>query len=205
MRAAWRRCTSGACSGRSASRARSPSSACTRSSRRTPSSSRCSSTRRASRRASATRTSSPTLDVVATEGELFLVMEYVAGRVARAPRSRGAPSAASRVPLPHRRAAIVASVLARAARRARGDATSAASRSASCTATSRRRTSSSAADGVARVLDFGVAKAAGRCRRRARGSSRASSRTWRPSRSPGRPTHPERGHLRRLRCASGRP
>ena len=36
-------------------------------------------------------------------------------------------------------------------------------------------------DGVARVLDFGVAKAAGASRRRGTGSSRASSRTWRPS------------------------
>ena len=56
-RAGWRRCTSGASSGPSGSRARSRSSGSTRSSPRTPSSSRCSSTRRASRRASATRTS----------------------------------------------------------------------------------------------------------------------------------------------------
>ena len=59
-------------------------------------------------------------------------------------------------------------------------------------------------DGVARVLDFGVAKAAGRAADDARqGSSKASSRTWRPSSSAGS-RHATGATSTRRRSCSGR-
>ena len=62
----------------------------------------------------------------------------------------------------------------------------------SCTATSRRRTSSSRTTASSKIVDFGVAKAtAARRRDDAPASSRAKSRTWRPSRrsAAGRSAH----------------
>ena len=108
-----------------------------------------------------TRTSSPTLDVVPAGGELFLVMEYVRGRVARRSCSRAARAGE------------------RAARRSRRHRASWRACCTACTPRTRRRTTSGeplgivhrdvspqnilvGIDGVARVLDFGVAKAAGR-------------------------------------------
>ena len=84
-----------------------------------------------------------TLDVVATEGELFLVMEYVHGE-SLAQLVRAVPARAATASRPRSPSAIIVGRAPRPARRARGDATSAASRSASSTATSRRRTCSSA-------------------------------------------------------------
>jgi serine/threonine-protein kinase len=101
----------------------------------------------------------PTLDVVATDSELFLVMEYVRGaplsRLIRAAKANGA-----RIPPP-----IVASVIAgmlhglHAAHEARdeqGERLEIVHRDVS------PQNVMVDTDGVARVLDFGVAKAAGR-------------------------------------------
>ena len=102
-----------------------------------------------------------TLDVVTAENELLLVMEYVHGESL----SRAAPqpleeSRERRCPcdrLEHRlRAARTACT------RPTRPRTSTGARSASSTATSPRRTCSSAPTASTRVLDFGVAKAVGR-------------------------------------------
>ncbi len=101
----------------------------------------------------------PTLDVVATSGELFLVMEYVPGeslsRLSRAARER-------RTAMPLRvLSAIMTSVLhglhaAHEARDERGSPLGIVHRDVS------PQNVLVGTDGQARVLDFGVAKAAGR-------------------------------------------
>ncbi len=101
----------------------------------------------------------PTLDVVATSGELFLVMEYVPGdslsRLYRATRER-------REKIPQRVvSAIMSSVLhglhaAHEAKSERGAPLGIVHRDVS------PQNVLVGTDGVARVLDFGVAKAAGR-------------------------------------------
>jgi serine/threonine protein kinase len=101
----------------------------------------------------------PTLDVVATSGELFLVMEYVPGetlaRLSKQVREGGRQ-------IPHRIVAgIVSGVLhglhaAHEAKDERGAALSIVHRDVS------PQNVHVGTDGVARVLDFGVAKAAGR-------------------------------------------
>jgi serine/threonine-protein kinase len=100
-----------------------------------------------------------TLDVVAAEGEVFLVMEYVQGetlgRLARAALTRGTP-----LPVPMV-GAIMAGVLhglhaAHEARSERGDPLGIVHRDVS------PQNVIVGVDGIARVLDFGVAKAIGR-------------------------------------------
>ncbi len=101
----------------------------------------------------------PTLDVVATSGELFLVMEYVPGdslsRLARTARDR-------RQRIPQRViSAIMSSVLhglhaAHEAKSEQGSPLGIVHRDVS------PQNVLVGTDGVARVLDFGVAKAAGR-------------------------------------------
>ncbi len=101
----------------------------------------------------------PTLDVVAEGGELFIVMEYVQGeslaRLIKAAGSAGAP-----IPLP-----LVAHILggvlhglhaAHEARNERGEPLDVVHRDIS------PQNILVGADGTARILDFGVAKAAGR-------------------------------------------
>ncbi len=101
----------------------------------------------------------PTLDVVASGGELFLVMEYVPGesvaRITRALRERG-----ETLPLPIL-SAVITGVLhglhaAHEAKDERGRPLGIVHRDIS------PQNVLVGADGVARVLDFGVAKAAGR-------------------------------------------
>ena len=101
----------------------------------------------------------PTLDVVALDGELFLVMDYVQGeslsRLARVMREKK-----TRIPL-RIVTSIVAGLLhglhaAHEARNERGEALGIVHRDVSPQNVLVRT------DGVARVLDFGVAKAAGR-------------------------------------------
>ena len=101
----------------------------------------------------------PTLDVVATNGELFLVMDYVQGeslsRLVRGMRDRK-----TRIP-PRIVASIMAGALhglhaAHEARNERGEPLSIVHRDIS------PQNVLVGTDGVARVLDFGVAKAAGR-------------------------------------------
>ncbi len=101
----------------------------------------------------------PTLDVVATQGELFLVMDYVQGeslsRLIRASRDRG-----ERIPL-RMASAIVGGALhglhaAHEAKNERGEPLHIVHRDMS------PQNVLVGTDGVARVLDFGVAKAAGR-------------------------------------------
>src|SRR5262249_6584021 len=102
----------------------------------------------------------PTLDVIATGGELFLVMEYVRGeslaRLVQLVRARG-----QRIPLPIA-VSITCGVLqglhaAHDARDERGKALGIVHRDVS------PQNILVGSDGLARVLDFGVAKAAGRC------------------------------------------
>jgi ABC-type multidrug transport system ATPase subunit len=116
------------------------------------------------------------LDVIAEDGELGLVMEYVAGeslaRLCRAADEQRAP-----VPVPVA-VAIAASILhglhaAHQARDEQGAPLGLVHRDVS------PQNVLVGADGIARLIDFGIAKAAGR----AAASSRAPSRTWRPSRS----------------------
>jgi serine/threonine protein kinase len=101
----------------------------------------------------------PTLDVVATDGELFLVMDYVQGeslsRLVRVMRERK-----TRIP-PRVVASIMAGALhglhaAHEARNERGEPLGIVHRDIS------PQNVLVGTDGVARVLDFGVAKAAGR-------------------------------------------
>ncbi|MBS2020362.1 MAG: serine/threonine protein kinase [Deltaproteobacteria bacterium] len=101
----------------------------------------------------------PTLDVVATEGEIFIVMEYVAGEAF----SKLMKTAwAKNIPVPPRVAAtIVSSVLhglhaAHQTKDEHGRELGIVHRDVS------PQNILVGADGVARVLDFGVAKAAGR-------------------------------------------
>ena len=101
----------------------------------------------------------PTIDVVATSGELFLVMEYIAGeslsRLARVMKDRQ-----SRVP-PRIAASIVMGTLhgleaAHEAKNESGQPLSIVHRDVS------PQNVLVGTDGIARVLDFGVAKASGR-------------------------------------------
>ncbi len=101
----------------------------------------------------------PTLDVVATQGELFLVMDYVQGeslaRLIRASRNRG-----ERIP-PRLVGSIMSGALhglhaAHEAKNERGEPLGIVHRDVS------PQNVLVGSDGVARVLDFGVAKAAGR-------------------------------------------
>jgi len=101
----------------------------------------------------------PTLDVVSTEGELLVVMEYVRGeslaRVARAENARG-----RRVPLPIVGAITVGALqglhAAHEATTERGKPLGIVHRDVS------PQNILVGVDGVARVIDFGIAKAAGR-------------------------------------------
>lgn len=101
----------------------------------------------------------PTLDVVNADGELFIVMEYVQGeslsRLIKATGARG-----TRIP-PDLAAAMLAGVLhglhaAHEAKNERGEPLDVVHRDIS------PQNILVGTDGVARVLDFGVAKAAGR-------------------------------------------
>jgi serine/threonine protein kinase len=101
----------------------------------------------------------PTLDVVATDGELFLVMDYVQGeslgRLVRALKAEG------KTPPPAIIASIMSGVLhglhsAHEARNERGAPLGIVHRDVS------PQNVLVGTDGVARVLDFGVAKATGR-------------------------------------------
>ena len=101
----------------------------------------------------------PTLDVVATNGELFLVMDYVPGeslsRLIRSSRERG-----ERIPI-NITIAIMSGVLqglhaAHEARNERGEPLGIVHRDVS------PQNVLVGSDGQSRVLDFGVAKAAGR-------------------------------------------
>ena len=101
----------------------------------------------------------PTLDVVASDGELFLVMDYVEGeslaRLVRASRKRGGP------PSPRLVVAVIVATLQglHAAHEAKGEL-------GQPLGIVHRDVSPQnvlvGTDGVARVLDFGVAKALGR-------------------------------------------
>ncbi|MCA9588320.1 MAG: serine/threonine protein kinase, partial [Myxococcales bacterium] len=101
----------------------------------------------------------PTLDVVTTDGELFLVMEYVPGeslaKLTRAVRERG-----ERIPLPVMSAIMVGTLLglhaAHEATDERGEPLHIVHRDVS------PQNVLVGTDGVAKILDFGVAKAAGR-------------------------------------------
>jgi serine/threonine protein kinase len=101
----------------------------------------------------------PTLDVVASKGEVFLVMEYVQGeslsRLARALKARG-----ERVPLP-----ILLRVMSDALQGLHAAHEARDERGVPLNIVHRDVTPQNilvGIDGVARLLDFGVAKAAGR-------------------------------------------
>ena len=101
----------------------------------------------------------PTLDVVASKGELFLVMEYVQGeslsRLSRAHRSKG-----ERVPIP-----VLLRVMTDALQGLHAAHEARDERGLSLEIVHRDVTPQNilvGVDGVGRLLDFGVAKAAGR-------------------------------------------
>lgn len=101
----------------------------------------------------------PTLDVVATQGELFIVMEYVRGE-ALSSLVRASIKKTARIP-PAMAATILSGVLhglhaAHEAKSERGEPLRIVHRDVS------PQNILVGVDGVARVLDFGVAKAAGR-------------------------------------------
>ena len=123
----------------------------------------------------------PTLDVVATGGELFLVMDYVQGeslsKLIRAARERK-----ERVPVKFSRRRSMgggAPSVLHAGRTKRR--TSAASLCASFTATSHRKIFWSAPTASRACSISASRKPRAACRRRAKVSSKASSRTWRRS------------------------
>ncbi|MBI5533346.1 MAG: protein kinase [Deltaproteobacteria bacterium] len=101
----------------------------------------------------------PTLDVVATEGELFLVMDYVQGETLARLLHRASKSG-TRIPLPVA-AAIVSGALhglhaAHEAKNEQGEPLGIVHRDVS------PQNVMVGIDGIPRVLDFGVAKATGR-------------------------------------------
>ena len=144
----------------------------------------------------------PTLDVVATEGELFLVMEYVARRVARAPAARGARGRRARAGC-RIAVAIMLRRAPRPARRARGDAASTASRSASCTATCRRRTSSSAPTASRACSTSASRRPRAASRRRATGQLKGKLAYMAPEQLARRGGHAPGGRLRGVGRALG--
>jgi len=103
----------------------------------------------------------PTVDVVATAGELFLVMDYVPGEsLAHLVRAAAAKEPGGRVPVPVA-VAVLSGVLrglhaAHEAQSERGEPLGIVHRDVS------PQNVLVGTDGLARVLDFGVAKAAGR-------------------------------------------
>lgn len=102
----------------------------------------------------------PTIDVVATEGELFLVMDYIQG-VSLAQLARNMEAAGTLVPQDIVRT-IMSGVLhglhaAHEARNERGEPLGIVHRDVS------PQNVLVGADGVARLIDFGIAKAIGRC------------------------------------------
>lgn len=102
----------------------------------------------------------PTIDVVATEGELFLVMDYIQG-VSLAQLARNMQAADTLVPQEIVRA-IMSGVLhglhaAHEAKNERGEPLGIVHRDVS------PQNILVGADGVARLIDFGIAKAIGRC------------------------------------------
>ena len=129
----------------------------------------------------------PTLDVVADDGELFLVMEYVQGESLVAPLARGVREEAARGAAARRRGVMVGALArparrARSARRARRAARHRAPRRVAAEHPRRRRRRAARArlrrrEGRGSLADDARA-----------GSSRASSRTWRPSSSARRPS-----------------
>jgi serine/threonine-protein kinase len=115
--------------------------------------------RLAGARAAADEHAGATLDVVATEGELFIVMEYVRGE-SLARLIRGSSSDGKGIP-PAIAATLMVGVLhglhaAHEAKTERGEPLGIVHRDVS------PHNILVGTDGVARVLDFGVAKAAGR-------------------------------------------
>src|SRR5689334_1708582 len=101
----------------------------------------------------------PTLDVVATDGEVFIVLEYVSGE-SLGKLWRSHTSKNERIPIPYS-LAIMANALhglhaAHEVRDERGEPLAIVHRDVS------PQNIIVGTDGVARVLDFGVAKAAGR-------------------------------------------
>ena len=123
----------------------------------------------------------PTLDVVAMENELFLVMEYVLGeslaRLMQAAATRG-----ERIP-PSMVATIMAGVLhglhaAHEATSDRGEPLGIVHRDVS------PQNILVGTDGVARVLDFGVAKAAGRIQTTREGQLKGKLAYMAPERDP---------------------
>ena len=109
----------------------------------------------------------PVIDVLRIDDEVVLVMDYV-DSVPLSQLLGEAARSSNELPLP-----VVSRIARRLARRActrrTRPSTCAGSRWASCTATSAPRTCSSGVDGIARVIDFGIAKARSRIAHDARG------------------------------------
>ena len=144
----------------------------------------------------------PTLDVVAPRASSSSSWSTSQGEslapLVRDARDRRARRSRSPIALGDRRRARSTASTPRTRRRA-----SAASRSASSTATSRRRTSSSAPTACARVLDFGVAKAAGRAPDDARRAAQGQARVHGARAAPRRGRRPAHRRLRGRRRPLG--
>jgi eukaryotic-like serine/threonine-protein kinase len=128
----------------------------------------------------------PTLDVVREDGELWLIMEYVAGESLSTLLKRLRAEGRS-APIP-----VVVDIVASALRGLHAAHIATSASGAPLRIVHRDVSPQNiivGADGVSRVLDFGIAKAAGRMQHTRTGSIKGKVRYMAPEQVRGQPTH----------------